>query len=199
MDRPLRLASGLRPAARYALILGIYVLLTVAALITLLIAHRASATVNVLPLAFMFSIWLLGVLTILIDRPGPVRNWAAPLVVSLCAPYVALWYDWEIALKWARSGVPPMWTTLLLLNTIVLGGYGVYLSRAYPQRCPKCHSRSLIPLFRLTRIEKRTARTRWCASCNEKLWKDQNGTWQKERRKTWVDDIEPVNEGSGVA
>ncbi|MDR3634593.1 MAG: hypothetical protein P4L84_12375 [Isosphaeraceae bacterium] len=179
--------NGLRPTSRQGAIFGLYVCLFLVVDGVIVASHRVIGGVNVLPLIFMFCLWLLGLLIVLLDRPGPVRNWAGPFLVSLSCPYVALWYDGEAILHWARSAPLPPWHHIVLINGLLLGGFGVYFVRMYPRSCPSCGLRSLIPLLRLTRVEKRLSRTRWCASCGETLWKDAEGRWQKERRRTWVE------------
>ena len=199
MDKPLKL-NGLRPNARHGLIFGFYLGLFLLVDCLILATHRAIGGVNVLPLIFMFCIWLLGVLIVLLDRPGPVRNWAGPFLLSLTCPYVALWYDAEVTLHWARSFPVPPWYQLVAVNGLLLGGFALYCRRMYPRTCPSCGLRSLIPLVRLTRPEKRLTRTSWCASCGETHWKDAEGAWQKERRRTWIDEPVPVGcDGGGHA
>ena len=200
MEKPISL-SQLQPKSRYGVIFGLYLCLFLLINSVLLATHRAVRGVNVLPLAFLFCMWLFGLLIVLLDRPGPVRNWAGPFLLSLCCPYVAFWYDSEAALYWVLLSRTPAWPQLLTINVLLLGGFAVYFRRMYPKCCPNCSRRSLIPLLRLTRTEKRLARTRWCASCGETHWGDAEGNWHKERRRTWVDEGagEPCEAAGGQA
>jgi hypothetical protein len=49
--------------------------------------------IEAVPLAVLYSPWLLGLLVIVLDRTGPVRNWLGPMLNSLCYPALGLWYD----------------------------------------------------------------------------------------------------------
>lgn len=187
MEKPL-IANGLRPTARHRAVVALYLCSFLFVGVVILATRRTIGGANVLPLVFMFCLWLLGLVFVLFDQPGPVRNWAGPFVLSLSCPYVALWYDIEVLLRWMLHSSLPPWRYVLLINGLLLGGFALYFSRMYPRCCPKCGLRSLIPLLRLTRPEKRLSRTLWCASCGETLWKDGDGEWQKERRKTWLED-----------
>jgi hypothetical protein len=184
---------GLKPTRRHGLIFLLYVAIAVVAFVKLLEIERRTGLVHALPLAALYSPWLLGLLIIGLDRPGPVRNWLGPLVLSLFYPALGLWYVWDAATAWVRFGRPPAWHVVVPITVIVLTGFAAFLVRMYPRGCPKCEERSLIPLTRLIKEEKRSAKTWWCASCGAKLWKDREGQWQKERRKTWLDAAEAAD------
>jgi hypothetical protein len=86
-----------------------------------------------------------------------------------------------------QHGRTPAFLPTLLLNLVVLGQLVAYRTRLIPSRCPSCQRRSLIPLMRLFQTEARSANTHWCAACGGQFWKDVDGTWRTERRKTWLD------------
>jgi hypothetical protein len=152
--------------------------------------ERRTGLVQAVPLAALYTPWLAGLLIILLDRRGPVRNWLGPLLISLFYPALGFWYD-SLALEaWVREGTRPAWVFLVPVNGVLIFGFAMYLAKMYPKHCPRCQRRSLIALLRLFGQEKRTAKTYWCASCGAKLWKDREGRWQNERRRTWLDTAE---------
>ena len=187
MDQNTESPSGLLPTRRHGAILALYLALLSAVLIPFSALVRVIGEANTTFLVALLSPWLLGTLIVVFDRPGPVRNWAGPLLLSLFYPTLALSYDWVIVAQWVRSGSPPDLRVPLVGNVLLLGGFSMYAASMLPRRCPACNHRSLIPLLRLWRKERRTAKTRWCASCGGKYWKDRKGVWQEERRRTWLD------------
>lgn len=187
MDQNTEHPYGLRPTRRHGAILALYLALVSIALVPFSALARVTGGTNTPFLVALLLPWLLGVLIVMFDRPGPVRNWAGPLLLSLFYPTLALSYDWAIVVQWARFGNPPDLRITLVGNVLLLGGFSWYVASMLPRRCPACGQRSLIPLLRLGSQERRTSKTRWCASCGGKYWKDREGAWQKERRKTWLD------------
>lgn len=185
MAHPLETRCGLQTTPRQGAIFGLYSAASIAAAVY---APRYGAGgINVVPVLQLLSPWLLGVALIVFDRPGPLRNWMAPLLLSLFYPTAALCYDAAALADWARFGHAPPWFVPAALNVTCLGGFAIYLHSMYPKRCPTCDRRALIPLLRLGTREKRTSKTRWCACCGAKLWRDDRGQWQPERRRTWLD------------
>jgi hypothetical protein len=140
---------------------------------------------------FIAAPWLLGLLVLLIERKSPVKFWAAPLLVSLSAPALVLWFNSVVVLGSTR--VPSLSTLLALLciNTVLIGRFTVYLRDMCPRCCPDCRTRSMIPLRKLLGAEPRTPHTFWCGSCGGTYWRTMTGEWRKERRRTWVDVAKP--------
>jgi hypothetical protein len=187
MDQNTEHPYGLLPTRRHGAILALFLALLSAALIPFSALVRVSGGANTPFLVALLVPWLLGTLIVMFDRPGPVRNWAGPLLISLFYPTLALSYDWAIVAQWVRSGSPPDLRVALVGNVALLGGFSLYAASMLPRRCPACGQRGLIPLLRLWRQERRTSKTRWCASCKGMYWRDRGGVWREERRKTWLD------------
>lgn len=192
MAQILETRSGLQATPRQCWIFGLYAAVVMTA--TVFVPKQGTGSLNSVPMLQLLSPWLLGLALIVFDRPGPLRNWLAPLLLSLFYPIAALWYDAASIADWARFGHPPQWIFAAALNVICLGGFAIYLRSLYPTRCPECDRRALIPLLRLGKQEKRTNRTRWCACCGVQLWRGDSSEWQRERRQTWLtSDETPVD------
>jgi transcription elongation factor Elf1 len=129
---------------------------------------------------------LLGVLVLLVERKGPVKYWAAPLLLSLTGPALAIGHDWLLLTSWQKTGTVPNAIVSLALNIVLIGSFSLYFASMYPGSCPRCGHRSLIPLLRFW-TNNRASKTHWCGSCGAKYWRNRDGLWQKERRSTWVD------------
>jgi hypothetical protein len=189
--------TGLKPTRRQGRIVLLFLVLLCLIFVRFSAIERRTGLFPAVPVAVLCSPWLAGLLLILLDRPGPVRNWLGPLFVSLFYPALCFYHDWNAVNAWLRRGTPPNWSFSITLNAVLLGGFAVYLARMAPRHCPRCRRRSLIPLQRLTRQEKRSVKTHWCAACGATLWKDREGRWQPERRRTWLDAAEPHPEAMG--
>ncbi len=123
-----------------------------------------------------------------IDRAGPVKNWSVSFLLYLLYPAFALNHDAVALGDYLVSGKPPAFWTTLLLNATLIPVSILSFVKMVPKPCPGCQKRALIPLMRLFMKDRRTTNTRWCASCGGKFWKDQEGNWRVERRKTWLDE-----------
>lgn len=178
---------GLRFRMRHLFILVTYFAVLLGILVPVLKLYGSSFPINAKLLILLASPWLLGVLVLLVERKGPVKYWAAPLLLSLTAPALAICHDWVIADVWHRTGAIPNAMVSLLLNIVLIGSFSAFFISMYPGCCPKCGHRSLIPLLRLWGRGNRTSQTRWCGVCGAKYWRNREGLWQKERRATWVD------------
>jgi hypothetical protein len=136
-----------------------------------------------------------------VERKGPVKYWAAPLLLSLTAPALAIGHDWFLVDAWQRTGTIPHALLSLVFNILLVGSFSLFFAAMYPDSCPRCGHRSLIPLLRLWGACQRTSQTRWCGSCGAKYWRNREGIWQKERRATWVDamasDSMPIQDDTG--
>jgi hypothetical protein len=143
--------------------------------------------VNPTLLTLVASPWILWVLIQVLERKTPMKFWAAPLLLSLMAPALAIGHNWFVLQSWWRmEGSPPLlWT--LLINIVLIGSFTFYLREMCPRRCPECENRTMIPLRNFWGPEARTRNTRWCASCGALYWKATGGEWKKERRRTWLD------------
>ncbi len=141
---------------------------------------------------------LLTVLVAFIERPGPLRNWAVSLLICLFFPALLLNHDCTVLFAYLKSGQrPTLWATLLL-NAVILTNSLPYICKMRPRPCPSCGWRTLVPLMRLFKKDKRTAKTCWCASCGAQHWMDPEGNWQLERRKTWLDETTDPSTPSGT-
>lgn len=187
MDQNNATSRGLRPTRRQWCIFGAYTSTVVAVASFARVVEARGGGWTIVPAALLLSPWLLGILIIAFDRPGPLRNWMGPVLLSLFYPGVALWYDVASLAEWVRFGQYPAWAFAVFLNVVFLGGFTAYIVSMGPRRCPRCSRRALIPLLRLGKQEQRTAKTRWCAACGAQLWRDLEGQWRPERRKTWLD------------
>jgi hypothetical protein len=130
---------------------------------------------------------LLALLVMIIERPGPLKNWCVSFLNLLFFPALVLNHDVQSLLDYVHRGTAPALLPMLVLNGMVFAYVLVYRGRLVPNRCPACQRRALIPLMRLFKNEKRSSNTCWCASCGGKFWKDKEGAWRPERRKTWID------------
>ena len=184
---------GIRMTWRHLLVLGFYLVILFKAVIPLLEGTLGKGTPSVLLISGLVSFPLLALLEVVIDRAGPLRNWSVSFLLHLLYPALALNHDAVALGDYLASGKPPaFWTTILLNATLIPVSIASFV-KMVPKPCPGCGKRSLIPLMRLFMKDLRTTNTRWCASCGGKFWKDQEGNWRVERRKTWLDrETEPT-------
>lgn len=131
--------------------------------------------------------WMLGFLVLLLDRPGPLRNWTVSTLFMLFSPALAVAHDWITAATLLDTGSIPHPVSTLAINVVFLGAFAVYWYYMAPARCPGCGRASLIPLMMLGGQTRRTVKTRWCAGCGGQYWGAGRGPWNKERRRTWLD------------
>ncbi len=106
----------LRPNVRHLLIVAAFFALMLGVLVPLV---RHLGTIGVIQpylMILVLSPWLLGILVLAIDRPSPVKYWAAPLLLSLIAPALAVGHDWLIIRSWMLTGGPPDAVVTLLLE-----------------------------------------------------------------------------------
>jgi hypothetical protein len=142
---------------------------------------------NVPVATLLVSFPLLAFLVMLLERPGPVKNWAVRLLLFLFYPAFALNHDYVAIVDYVKTGhLPSLWATLILNAMIVVCSVN-FLRRMVPKVCPSCRRPTLFLLIKLLESEARSSNTFWCASCGKKVWKDKEGTWQPERRQTWLD------------
>ncbi len=137
----------------------------------------------------LVSPWVLVMLFLVFERQGPAKYWAALVLLSFALPALAVYHDWLIFRFWMRSGAQPSYALSLVINFVLIGSFLLLLIAISPDRCPRCGHRTLIPLIRFWGRGKRSSKTRWCGSCGAQYWRIGRGVWQKERRSTWVDDL----------
>jgi hypothetical protein len=137
----------------------------------------------------LLSPWILGGLVMLLDQPGPIRNWAVSGLLMTFSPALVIQHDYYALKGLLETGRMAHPLQSLLFNAFFLGSFAVYWYHMGIARCPQCARRALIPLMRLWGQAPRTSKTRWCASCGALLWKHADGSWRKERRRTWLDDV----------
>jgi hypothetical protein len=80
----------------------------------------------------------------------------------------------------------PTPVVVALVNLLLLGCMGVFVSYFWPLRCPDCHRLSMVRLIPLLASEEQSKSTHCCSCCGRDFWK-RNGVWQVERRQTWWD------------
>jgi hypothetical protein len=182
---------GFRLTLRRWIILIVYVVLLFRVIIPLLQGVGQMKPGGILLAILALSPPLLALLVAFLERPGPTKNWALSLLVCLFFPMLVLNHDFAVVHDYLVSGKrPTLWATLLI-NIVVLTSTLPYVARRVPRPCPSCRRRTLVPLLRLFKKEKRTTKTCWCASCGGKFWKDREGIWRVERRRTWLDTSPP--------
>jgi hypothetical protein len=159
MDPRWRYKHGVRPTLRHLMILTVAVAL-LSAVAAPMVRHGpngsdlAQATSVVI-----FAPALLGLLVFMMDRPGPVKNWLAGLLLQFTYPVVVVWAD-GLAYEFGQ-GRRLFWP-LVVLNALTIPSLLRIVNRL-PERCPQCGLRALLPLgrFNLT--------LRWCASCGHSV------------------------------
>lgn len=178
---------GFRFTFRHLIILIVYFAILFRVIIPISQLGGSTSIGRAVLVALLFSPPLLTVLVTFIERPGPLRNWAVSLLLCLFFPALLLNHDVTVLIAYLESGQrPTLWATLLV-NAVILPISLPYVARMIPRACPSCGWRTLVPLLRVFKKDKRTAKTCWCASCGAKYWKDQEGNWRLERRTTWLD------------
>src|SRR5206468_209130 len=128
-------------------------------LVPVLKHYGSSGMFNGTQAILIVSPWLLGILVLLVERKGPVKYWAAPLLLSLTTPALAISHNWVILDVWRRTGHVPHAIVSLLINVALIGTFSLFLASMYPGSCPKCGHRSLIPLRDLWGRNRRTPKT----------------------------------------
>jgi hypothetical protein len=131
--------------------------------------------------------WLLGTLILTLSRKSPVKYWAAPVLLSLMAPALAICHDWLVVQSWLGTRSLPNLYVTFTINVVLIGAFTFFLVWMFPRRCPECQSLAMIPLRSFWGPEARTPGTRWCARCGAKYWRTSAGEWKEERRRTWID------------
>jgi len=179
--------TGRRPIGRHIFIGMLYFLIQWNVIIPFLVRTGETGVRGALMAILLLSPPLIALLVIFIDREGPLRNWAVLFLLVLLYPAVALNHDAVVLFEYLAYGrTPALWPTLLL-NLSLLPASVLCGRKMVPRSCPSCGRHTLVPLMRLLKKEKRSANTRWCASCGGQFWKDAEGNWRVERRKTWWD------------
>ena len=178
--------AGLTPTFRHLLI-ALTFLIAFLGLVVPVSLWVTGGGFNALSLPAFAAPPLLALLVAAFDRDGPIKNWAALILLVMLYPALAIYHDVYVAADYFTSGrAPTYWATFLLNATLVPAAF-VHGRRMIPLCCPSCHKRRFIPLTRLFKNDRRITDTRWCASCGGLFWKDSEGQWRVERRKTWLD------------
>jgi hypothetical protein len=145
-----------------------------------------SATIPLL----LISSPVLAFLVMIFERTGPLKNWCVSFLNFLFFPALVLNHDAIVMLDYFRQGRSPALVPTLIVNGLLLPYVYVYGRRLAPRRCPGCRRWSLVRLMKLFKSDERTSKTYWCAVCGGRFWKDSEGQWRIDRRKTWVDDLD---------
>src|SRR3954467_14307639 len=98
---------GLRPTLRHQAILVVYFALAFAVVAAALRHDPVGGLEQGVLGALLLTPWILGILFLLLDREGPVRNWAVSSVLMLFAPALALRHDWIAAVEAFQTGRIP--------------------------------------------------------------------------------------------
>ena len=177
---------GFRLTLRHQFILVVAAAVLSSALVPVVESSGSSAAFNALLAALLLAPWALAVAVLALDRAGPLKYWAAPLLLSLFAPASALCYDLSLVAGWISQGLAPRLIPTVLVNVVFGASFVTYLRATWPLGCPACGRRALIPLLHLWGKSPRTTRTRWCAECGSTFWRGPSGPWRVERRQTWT-------------
>jgi hypothetical protein len=150
------------------------------------VVGRGNAAVlsNAALLAVLASPWVLTLLILVFDRPGPIKFWAAPLVLFSFSPLLALCYDGVILMNYLNHQVRPNLVVGLVVNGLFIGSFVVYVINMGPVACPGCGRTSLIPWMTLWGRVRRFSKTRWCACCGAKYWRNPGESWKPEKRRS---------------
>jgi hypothetical protein len=178
----------LRPNMRLSLIVVAFFALLMGVLVPLI---RHLGPIGALPpdlMILVLSPWLLGILVLTIDRPSPVKFWAAPILLSLIAPALAVGHDGLIIRSWAHAGGPPHAMVTLLLNIALIVPFCFSVHHMSPRPCPDCGQRAMIPMMRPWGQGRGRGMTliRWCGSCGARYGRIGGGPWTRERRTAWL-------------
>src|SRR5262249_6340492 len=138
--------GGFQFTRRHALILSIHLLVLFGAITPVLERSVRFSTLSVVLSAFVLTPPLLALLVMLIDRPGPVKNWGFLLLLVLLYPALAVSHDVQAVSDYLTSGKVPNAQVLFLINAMVLPVSIVYAARMMPRPCPGCCMRTLVPL-----------------------------------------------------
>src|SRR5262249_28095261 len=88
---------GLRLTLRQQMIAVVYFAVVFAIMGTLRDTSGELDLHNGILLAILLTPWMLGFVVMLLDRPGPLRNWSVSTILMLFPPALALGHDWTIA------------------------------------------------------------------------------------------------------
>jgi len=179
--------EGFRFHLRHVVILVVFFTVLVAILTPAARSLGAHGVLNPPVLLLVAAPWLLAMLILGIERTSPVKFWAAPLLLSLIAPVLALCHNWMVLEGWFRSQAIPSLFQTLVLNVGLIGTFTLFAFDMSPRRCPECRSWRMIPLRGFWGPAARTPTTRWCARCGALYWRTRSGEWKQERRRTWLD------------
>jgi hypothetical protein len=175
---------GFRPTLRHQAIVVAYFALEFALVTPLVRGPSPWACFNAAVAAILVSPWLLASLTLLFDRPGPLKHWLAPMLLSCMGPALALSYDLAVLAELSDGGTPPRMGPLFLVNVFFLTSFAYYVRHVGPTRCPSCSRRTFIPVYHLWGTSPRTRMTRWCAACGAAYWRvSRRSAWAPERRR----------------
>ena len=146
----------------------------------------ASRLPNSRILVILISPWVLGMMVMIFDRAGPVRNWFGSVVHSVFYPLALITFNWCVVDQWMRYGWLPHPVLVVAVNLLLLACLGFCFRYLRPRRCPSCRRGSMIPLMPWLFRERRSNSTHWCALCGSQYWMKE-GAWEPERRKSWWD------------
>ncbi|WP_422926372.1 hypothetical protein [Singulisphaera sp. PoT] len=198
MTHPSKPLNRFRPRGRHILFLLIDICLVIGLLVPLLRQYGFITAYDAPLFLILVAPWVLVMLFLVLERQGPAKYWAALVLLSFCLPALAVYHNRFALNIWGKSESSPTTLVSVLINFVLIGGFLLLLIAISPERCPRCGRRTLIPLIRFWGRGKRSAKTRWCGSCGAQYWRIGRGVWQKERRFTWVDELNETKAGEAV-
>jgi hypothetical protein len=177
---------------RLLMVPALYIILLLAVFIPWFRSSGMSGPVLLSVFILLLLPWTIGVLSSVLKCANPAWAWAVSVLNILLCFTIFICYTKLIYISMDLLGIEVFRPTFVVIaiNTLFLVCYSRSLARLGPRRCPSCKRRTLIPLLRFGKLDKRTANTRWCASCGAMFWRDRHRVWQVERRKTWLDEDE---------
>ncbi len=157
---------GLRPTLRHLMILCLFVAL-ICAFITLgdpwpqPIPFDDRAMIGLAVLSA--TSFVLPVLILLLDRPGPARNWYALLIFStfmIVSMAVATWFLYYSVIRHRPWGLSKC--LVYASPLLIVAAFARVIHQFFPAVCPRCGRRSLVPV----EAKKRgPLQVLWCACC----------------------------------
>src|SRR5262249_53322134 len=137
---------GLRFRVRHLLIMAVYFALLMGVLVPVVRYIGSTGPIDGSLTILLVSPWLLRVLLLAIENRGPVKYWAAPLLLSLTSPALAIYHDWFLLAAWQKTGAVPNVIVSLLINILLIGSFTYFVAAMRPDHCPRCGHRALIPV-----------------------------------------------------
>lgn len=147
--------SGLKPTLRHLMILVLWSALVFTGLRFLLrlgffAGTPANVLINLVIAVPLFPAFLLGLLLLCLDRPGPVRGWYVTCCYNVWGLVNLAGFFLVDAVCFATSGHPTvMFPMLPILALLMAFAATRELGFVWPRRCQCCQCRAIIPLWKV--------------------------------------------------